>query len=138
MSIISLFKISYYFDSAVGYDFPGFWVVVILLVVILAGAAFGGREIARRRQIGGHLKELWRGWIGLAYTLSIVGLLYLFLRFENIVYANWRLWPAFLLLWVIGRGAYLVYVYRKVLPKKLEEKERRKTLSYYFRRRRQK
>lgn len=138
MSILNLFKISYYFDAAVGYYFPGFWVVAIILVIILIAAILGGREIKRRRELGGHLRELWGGWIGLAYTFSLVGLVYLFLRFENIVYANWRLWPALLLLYLFGRGAHLIYVYKKVLPKKLEEKERRKTLGYYFRRRRKK
>lgn len=138
MSIKSLFKISYYFDPNVSFDFPGFWVILILLIVILSAGIWCGRMLARRKNISGHLKEFWQGWVGLSYTLSIVGIFYLSLRFENIMYVNWRLWPALLILWVIGRAIYLIYVYQKVLPKKVAEKASRKMMSYYFRRRRQK
>jgi len=137
MSLIHLFKISYYFDPYVSFDFPGFWVVVTLLALLLVASIWFGQRIAHRKNLSGHLREFWLGWINLGYTLSIVGLVYLFLRFQNIVYVNWRLWPALLILWVVGRALYLIYVYKKVLPKRAAEKESRKMMSYYFRRRRQ-
>lgn len=137
MSLLHLFKISYYFDANVGYDFPGFWVVVTLLVIILVGAIWLGQVIERRKNLSGHAREFWQGWISLAYTLSIGGLIYLFLRYQNIMYFNWRLWPALLTLWVIGRGSSLIYIHKKILPKRAVERENRKMISYYFRRRRQ-
>ncbi|MFA5270540.1 MAG: hypothetical protein WC400_02975 [Patescibacteria group bacterium] len=137
MSLLHLFQISYYFDPTVAYDFPGFWVVVILLAIVLVGSIWFGRTILHRKDLSGHLREFWQGWISLGYTTSIVGLIYLFFRFENLMYVNWRLWPALLVLWVIGRSIYLIYIYKKVLPKKAAEKESRKMMSYYFRRRRQ-
>jgi hypothetical protein len=137
MSLLHLFKISYYFDANVGYDFPGFWAVVTLLIIILAGAIWFGQVIERRKNLSGHAREFWQGWIGLAYILSIIGLVYLFLRYENIMYFNWRLWPALLILGVIGRGISLIYIYKRILPKRAAERENQKMISYYFRRRRQ-
>jgi len=138
MSLLHLFKISYYFDPNLSFDFKGFWVVVILLAVLLVVSIWWAQKIARNKNLSGHLREFWQGWISLGYTLSIFGLIYLFIRFENLMYVNWRLWPALLILYVIGRSLYLIYVYKKVLPKRAAEKESRKMMSYYFRRRRQK
>jgi len=138
MSLLHLFQISYYFDPYVDFDFPGFWIIVVLLAVMLVVSTWFARKLDHRKNLSGHLREFWQGWINLGYTLSIVGLLYLFLRFQNLVYVNWRFWPAMLILWGIGRSIYLIYVYKKVLPKRAAEKESRKMMSYYFRRRRQK
>ncbi|OGB75434.1 hypothetical protein A2810_01020 [candidate division Kazan bacterium RIFCSPHIGHO2_01_FULL_49_10] len=138
MSLLHLFKISYYFDPVVSYDFPGFWVVVVLLAAALMFSVWFGRTIAHRKNLSGHVREFWQGWVNLGGTLSIVGLIYLFFRFENLMYVNWRLWPALLILYVIGRSLYLIYVYKKVLPKRAAEKESRKMMSYYFRRRQRK
>ncbi|MBN2585134.1 hypothetical protein JXA59_00595 [Patescibacteria group bacterium] len=138
MSLLHFFKISYYFDPVVSYYFPGLWVTVTLLIVILVASIWFDRKMARRKNISGHLKEFWQGWVNLGYTLSIVGLIYLFFRFENLMYVNWRLWPTLLVLWTIGRSIHLIYIYKKVLPKRAAERESRKMTSYYFRRRRQK
>ena len=138
MSLLNLFKISYYFDPVVGYYFAGLWVVVGLLVAILVASIWLGRIVARKKDISGITREFWQGWTGLGYTLSVLGLIYILVRFENLMYVNWRLWPALLILWAAYRSGQLIYLYKKVLPRRAAERANRKAQSYYFRRRRQK
>ncbi|MBU1092360.1 hypothetical protein KJ836_01655 [Patescibacteria group bacterium] len=139
MNILNVLKPSYYFDSFVNPDFKLLWpLVVVLTVVLLLTIIFNIRTKSLQREWSGIKKFWWTHWSNMAYTVSIVGLVHLFLRYQNIPYINWRFWPLLMILGVFSWLGYLLY-YRKVIqPQKQADKELRKGVAYYFRRRRKK
>lgn len=137
MHFINLFKISYYFNAFPDATFKLFWPLVILmglLLVITIILHLRMRKITK--QLSGDQKFWWTHWLNMGYTISCVSLLHLFFRFETIPYVNWRIWPALLVVGVAGWIGYLIYYRYKLLPKKKADREVRKNLAYYFRRRR--
>ncbi|HCR41772.1 TPA: hypothetical protein DIV45_00125 [Patescibacteria group bacterium] len=139
MSILNFFKLSYYFDSYINPDFRFFWLVVALLAAMfLATIVMNIRIKPLWRNWSGEKRFWWTHWSNLAYTISIVSLVHLFLRYQLIPYVNWRFWPLLLVIIVLIWLGYLVYYRRKIQPQKHIERESRKSLAYYFRRRRKK
>ncbi|OGB74025.1 hypothetical protein A2V68_01500 [candidate division Kazan bacterium RBG_13_50_9] len=135
MSFLNLFKFGYYFDSMPGYTFPGFWIVLIILIVVFVVSLAGSFRLSRARDMSGHKKMLWSSWVNLGYLLSLVGLAWLFFRYQGVVYLNWRLWPALLAIGVVGWTGYLIYLSRWVLPQKLSRQQEKVSQAYYFRHR---
>ena len=137
MNILNLFKLSYYFNAFPNTVFKLFWPLVIVCTLILVATVVGHWYFGRRgKKWTGDTKFWWTHWINIGYVISIVGLLSLFFRYETIPYFNWRIWPA---LMVVGAAAwigYLVYYRYRLLPKKQVDRETKKSLAYYFRRRR--
>lgn len=136
MSLLNLFKISYYFDNFPGYTFPGFWVALAVLLMVFIMSLSGSFRLSRDKKISGHRRSLWSGWANSGYLLSIGGLFWIFFRYQGVAYLNWRIWPALLLLGVIGWVGYLIYLQKKILPQRVAEQEARVSQAYYFRRRR--
>ena len=137
MRIFNIFKISYYFDSYVAPEFIWLWMMVILLgLVLLITIFFNWRMAKLGKKWSGDTKFWWTHGLNMGYTLSIIGLIHLFFRYQNIPYLNWRLWPALLVLGIVGWVAYLVYYRYKLLPKKHADRAAKKSLAYYFRSRR--
>jgi len=136
MSILHLFKLSYYIDSFADPDFKLLWPLVILLGLVLITVIIGQRRFNKlNRNLSGDQKFWWTHWLNIGYTISIVGLFHLFIRYENIPYLNWRLWPTLVILGVASWIIYLIYYRRIILPKKQAEREERKGVATYFRRR---
>lgn len=136
MGIGHIFKISYYFDSYVNPDFKLLLPLVIIFGLLLVITIILQRKFNKlNKQFSGDKKFWWTHWLNIGYTTSIVSLVHLFFRYENIPYLNWRLWPALLVLGLIGWIAYLMYYRRFILPKKQADREERKGVASYFRRR---
>lgn len=138
MSFANIFKISYYFDSSVGYTFTGFWVVVGILFLILVVSIFGSIKLGKNKKDSQRKKFLLSSWVNIGYLFSILGLFLLFFRYQGIAYLNWRFWIDILLLVIIVWGGYLIYYQKKILPKKNAEKDIKISQQYYFKRRRKK
>ncbi|MBU1083136.1 hypothetical protein KKE14_01725 [Patescibacteria group bacterium] len=136
MSITNLFKISYYFNGSVDYTFQGFWIVVIVLTIILITSFIAGSKIGRNKKLSGLYKNLYLQWINLGYFVSILGLVFSFFRYQGISYFSWRLWPALVVVWALVRIGQLIYFQKKVLPKKLAERDVQISKAKYFRSRR--
>lgn len=136
MSILNLFKISYYLNGSLGYTFRGFWVVVVLLIMILVISFIAGAKIGRNKRIGGLYRNFYLQWVNLGYFLSILGLVLIFCRYQGIGYFSWRLWPALVIVWILVRIGQLIYLKKKILPKKLADCDKQITKAKYLRRRR--
>lgn len=138
MSLVNIFKISYYFDNFTGYNLPGFWVVLSFLIILLFLALISGAKLNKNKKLPPSRKLLINGWINLGYLLSIVGLCLLFFRYQSIPYFNWRIWPTALLITAIVRAVSLIYYQKKLLPKKDAERQAKISQQYYFKRRKRK
>lgn len=137
MNLLHIFRFSYYTDSYVDPDFKLLWPLVIIWVLGLAATIIlHWRLVKLGKKWSGDRKFWWTHGLNIGYTLSIVGLVHLFFRYQNIPYLNWRLWPSLMVLGLLGWIGYLVYYRYKLLPKKVAERETKKSLAYYFRRRR--
>ena len=137
MSIANIFKISYYFNTFPDATFKLLLPLVILLGVILViTIILHWRFNKMAKKLSGDKKFFWAHFLNMGYTFSLVNLAHLWFRYETIPYMNWRIWPALTLLGIIGWLGYLAYYRYKLLPKKHVERESRKSLAYYFRRRR--
>jgi len=135
---MSLLKISYYFDSWVGYIFPGFWVVLAGLLLIFFTSFVASFKLSRNKRLSGQRRWLYFNWINLGFVVSLVGLFLLFFRYEGIRYFNWRLWPALLCIGTLAWAGYLLYFQKRILPLKIADQQAQISKSYYFRRRRKK
>ena len=107
MSLLNVFKLSYYFDAFSGSVFTGFWwgfgaLVTVFLVTFLLGLKWG-----RDKTATGRVKEVRGAWLSIGYTLGVVGLLWLFFRYQGIPYLNWRLWPAALIVVTVVRAVLM-------------------------------
>lgn len=138
MSLLSFLKLSYYFDSFLGYTFPGFWVILGILLGVFILSLIGSAKLSRNKRLSGQKKALWGGWVNLGYLLSLGGMIWLFFRYQGLYYLNWRFWPVLLLIGVGGWAGYLIYFQRIILPKKLADQQAKVTQAAYFRRRRRK
>ncbi|MFH1088538.1 MAG: hypothetical protein V1719_01710 [Patescibacteria group bacterium] len=137
MNILNIFKPSYYFDSYINPDFRLFWLLVVFLAVILLLTIFFNlRTKSLQRDWSGIKKFWWTHWSNMVYTVSIFGLVHLFLRYQNIPYLNWRFWPFLMVLGILSWLGYLIYYRQKIQPQKQANKELRRGVAYYFRRRR--
>jgi len=136
MSLLNLFKISYYVDSSIGYYFNGFWVVLGVLVALFITSLVFNAKISKYKNLSGIKRDYLARWSNLVLTISIVSLAYLFFRFQAIPYFNWRLWPLLITVGSLVWAGYLAYLKLKVIPKKIAHKEREKSKAYYFRKRR--
>ena len=137
MHFINLFKLSYHFNNFPDAVFKLFWPMVILCGLVLFITVISNWRLAKfGKKWSGDVKFWWTHWLNMGYTFSIVGLLHLFFRYETIPYANWRIWPALMVIGIIGWIGYLVYYRYKLLPKKQADREVKQSLAYYFRRRR--
>lgn len=136
MSFGNLFKIGYYFDSTAAYTFSSFWGVVAVLVVILIISFWQSQLLQRNKHLGGLQKKLLFEWVNLGYLVSIIGLAWLFFRYQGINYFNWRFWPTVLLIFALVKSSYLVYYQKRILPQKMADRQSEVSQSYYLRRRR--
>lgn len=133
----NIFKLSYFTDSYANPDFALLWWLAGFFGLLLLVTIFFHWRLGKLgKQWSGDRKFWWTHGFNMGYTLSIVSLIHLFFRYENMPYFNWRLWPALLVLGLLGWGGYLVYYRYKVQPKKQIDRETKKSLAYYFRKRR--
>lgn len=113
MSLLSIFKISYYFDNNTGSTFTGFWVVVALMVLFLVASLVIKKkpELVKKfdRRVVYRLTRV-------AFIFAWVMLLWLFFRYEGIPYLSWRLWPAILLIWAIYEKVMTYRLWKYELP----------------------
>lgn len=107
MNLLHLFQISYYFDSFSGTIFPGFWVAFGVLVAIFLVTLGFGIKWGQDKSATGRIKEARGKWLSLGYAFSIIGLGWLFFRYQGIPYFNWRLWPVALVIAAIVRVVML-------------------------------
>lgn len=135
MSILNLFKFSYYFDTSVNYSPKYFWVILSLLIVIFFASLVVNSKLIKNKNMSGIKRKFFLNWTNLGLIISSIGLVYLFFRYQGILYLNWRFWPTILILWGLSRAAYLIYFKVKILPGKLLLKQKEKSGSYYFRKR---
>jgi len=135
MSILNLFKFSYYFDPSINYNSGYFWIVLGILIAIFFVSLVVNSKLIKNKSISGIKRKFLLNWTNLGLIISSIGLVYLFFRYESIPYLNWRLWPTLLILWGLSRAVYLIYFKIKILPGKLLIKEKEKSGSYYFRKR---
>ncbi len=135
MSILNLFKLHYYFDISLGYTSKYFWVVLSILALIFFISLIANSKLAKNKSMSGIKRKFFLNWVNLGLIISSVGLVYLFFRYQSIPYLNWRLWPTILILWGLSRAGYLIYFKIKILPAKLLVKQKEKSGSYYFRKR---
>lgn len=139
MSIKHIFHYTYYFDRYIEPQFPGFWVVVGIMAALLVLTIIGNLRFNRLfKKLAKEQKFWWSQGLNISYTISAVELVWLFFRYESIPYFNWRLWPALLWLGVGVWLGYLGYYQYRIVPKQRADREVKKNLAYYFRRRRQK
>ena len=137
MNLLNIFHFSYYTDNYLSPEWQWFWPLVIIWGLgLIITIVFNWRFIKLSKKWSGDHKFWWTHILNMGYTLSVVSLVHLFFRYENIPYLNWRLWPALMVLGLLGWGGYLVYYRYRLLPKKVADRENRKSLAYYFRRRR--
>ena len=113
MNILNIFRPSYYFDTFSGTSFPGFWIVFGVLVAVFCVMLWLGVRWGQDKKATGRARETRGAWLSIGYGLSLIGLLWLFFRYQGIPYLNWRLWPAILLVatavraWLVWRGSRL-------------------------------
>jgi len=136
VSILNLFKISYYFNGTIDYTFQGFQGVVIFLALILVASFIAGIKIGRNKKIGGLFRNFYLRWVNVGYFLSILGLVFAFCRYQGINYFNWRFWPALIIVWTLVRIGQLIYFKKKTLPKKLADRDKQISKAKYFRKHR--
>lgn len=135
MSILNLLKFHYYFDIFLDYDSGYFWVALIILILIFFVSLIANSRLIKNKSMSGIKRKFFLNWVNLGLTVSSLGLIYLFFRYQSIPYLNWRLWPTLLILWGLSRAIYLTYFKIKILPAKLLLKQKEKSGSYYFRKR---
>jgi len=135
MSILNLLKFHYYFDISLDYDSGYFWVALIILILIFFVSLIANSRLIKNKSMSGIKRKFFLNWVNLGLTVSSLGLIYLFFRYQSIPYLNWRLWPTLLVLWGLSRAVYLTYFKIKILPAKLLLKQKEKSGSYYFRKR---
>lgn len=118
MSILNLFHLSYYFDNYAYQTFPGFWVVLGLAVVVLVGSVILKNKsksmvFAKRAIIAKITAPL--------FISSWILLVWMFFRYEGVVYLAWRLWPTLILIYLIVSGVLLYRFIKVELPQKREK-----------------
>ena len=137
MQIINFFHPAYYIDSYLTPDFKWLWPLVVWWgLILLAAIVVQLRYRGVYKNWSGGRKFWWTHWSNMSYTVSILALAHLFFRFQNIPYFNWRLWPALLVIGILGWLGYLIYYRYRIQPKKQADRKVRRAVASYFRRRR--
>jgi len=120
LAFTHLFKLSYYFDSYPTATFPGFWVILgLTAVVMVASLALKARSANwsyTKREIMGRIT-------GPLFVTSWIFLIWLFFRYQGIVYLTWRLWPLVLFVYLVVSAVRLVIFIKSDLPKKRENRD---------------
>lgn len=117
MSFSNIFKLSYYFDSYAWATFPGFWVVLGLTIVLLIGSLI---VKARSLKMSYSKREIIARITGPVFLVSWLFLLWMFMRYEGVVYLSWRFWPLMMFIYLIVAGVLLYRFITIELPKKKE------------------
>jgi uncharacterized membrane protein YkvI len=115
MSFLHLFQLSYYFDSYSLSTFPGFWIVVGVMAVLVVASVIvkkrsGGMTYAKREMIS--------RITGPVFVAAWLSLLWLFFRYEGIIYLSWRLWPLIIFIYLVVSAVNLWRWKKTELPKK--------------------
>lgn len=117
MSFSNIFKLSYFFDSYAWSTFPGFWIVLGLAIVALIGSVYlkirSKKMVYAKRQIIGRIT-------GPVFLVSWLFLLWMFMRYEGVVYLSWRFWPLLMFIYLLVAGVFLYRFIKIELPKKKE------------------
>jgi hypothetical protein len=124
MSFLNIFHPSYYLDTNLGYTFDSFWLVFGVFVALIVGAAFWRmrfKKVFADRLKGKVFYHIYASML----TLGIIGLIWLGLRFEQVMYFNLRLWPALASLYLLASLVYAVYFMRWRYPKLMVAKTSR-------------
>lgn len=118
MSILNLFHLSYYFDNYAYQTFPGFWIVLGLAIVALVASVIlkdkSKNMVFAKRAIIGRIT-------GPVFISSWILLLWMFFRYEGVVYLAWRVWPALIFVYLVVSGVLLYRFIKVELPKKKEK-----------------
>ena len=103
----NLFKLSYWFSKPLTIRPEGLWTLgVIFGLVVIAAIVF---TLMHRKAQDGVTRGVWRRFAYWAWTMSILGWLYFFARYEKMLIFQRRYWFA---LWFIGAAVWLYFVLR--------------------------
>lgn len=107
MSFANLFTVSYWFSAPLLPSSTALWIMGIVWGLLVIGACFASYRTRNARD--GITRGVWRRFAGWAWTMSILGWLLFFARYERIFIFNRRYW---LLIWLIAAVWWLVFVMR--------------------------
>jgi len=132
MSLLNLFKLSYFFDADLGFTFPGEWLSLGILTGLVVASFYLPRRfklLFKDRLLGFPLRLLHNSslWLGLG------GLTWLFFRYQGVRIINLRVWPALLVLYFLVSLVYGFYFVLKRLPALKEAQEKRGTKERFLR-----
>ncbi len=130
MSLLNIFKISYYFDNNTGSTFTGFWVLVGLVVLLLIASVV----LKRKPELVKIDRRVLYKMTRIAFIFSWIMLLWLFFRYEGVMYLSWRFWPAILILWVIYEKVLLYRFWKYELPARRSRGDENSSKEKYLRR----
>lgn len=121
MDLTKLFDVGYLFQiyPGAGFDWPIRIVLIILFLGAIAFAVFAGKKIKPQ----GIMKKVWYKLQVWGWTTGIFGLIFVSFREAGAVYLSQRIW---LLLWILIMMVWLLYIlyyWKKVVPKKEELKQ---------------
>lgn len=131
MDFSKLFSASYLFDSTPG-DLMRFMPILIAFFLALILASIG---IDRWLKSYPHKKQFYAVIPNLnsrLRTLGIIGFLFLWVRYENLIYLSMRF---LLFAYILGIFVYLghsLYQFKKVLPLKIASDAKRKNQKSYL------
>lgn len=132
MSLLKLVQPGYYFENFTESTFTGFWVVFGLAVVAL-GASVWLRRKAKAWSF--EKREITLRITGPVFVASWLMMLWMFFRYEGIIYLSWRFWPALIFIYLAVSAVLLWRWVKLELPKRKERaKSGDDTKQHYLRR----
>lgn len=100
MSILNVFKLSYWFHQPFIARGATVWILVgVLFILILSGMVL--KYLGQKKSIEKHMKRIINSFANLALAVGLLSLLWFFFRQEIVPFLAWRFWLLFLLVYAV-------------------------------------
>ncbi len=120
MSILNLFTISYWFATPRVISTTGLTVLLVVFGgMMILGLAL--KSASQKGTIERFLAKAVQRWGSMSLTMGLLGLIYVFLRYERVPFFSLRMWLG---LWAIGLAFWAYKIWRYQTKKLPELRER--------------
>lgn len=121
MDLSKLLDTKYLFQiyPGAGFDWP---VRLALLLVFIGAIVIAILADKKHTQAAGAMKKVWKKLQVWGWTSGVFGLIFVAFRETGAIYLSQRFWLLLWLVFIFVWLAYIIYYWKKVVPKKEEVK----------------